>query len=220
MAQVRLHVREADGHLPMVCMRCGEPATTTKSKNMSWCPPWVIVLIVASLLPYLIVALILTKRATVRAPFCEQHRWHWLWRLLVILASLFFVLFAGIATIIVMASTRPQGGAGGADALRGFACVASLALFLAWLILALILQNTAIRPREITDTEILLTGVSEAFVEAVEEADRERRHLRRERPRRWEYEEERSAPRPVRPADAIEDWERPRSRPPSDAIEE
>src|ERR1700694_4899195 len=33
MPQIRLHKDEADGGLPMVCMRCGEPATVTRTRN-------------------------------------------------------------------------------------------------------------------------------------------------------------------------------------------
>jgi hypothetical protein len=47
--------------IPELCMRCGEPATTHKSRLFSWCPPWVIVTIVAGLLPYIIVSMVLTK---------------------------------------------------------------------------------------------------------------------------------------------------------------
>ena len=60
MPEIRVHKDEADGELPMICMRCGEPATVTRSRNMSWCPPWVGVLLIAGLVPYVIVALILT----------------------------------------------------------------------------------------------------------------------------------------------------------------
>src|SRR5258708_14518335 len=62
MPQIRLDREDADGRLPMVCMRCGEPATVTRTRNMSWCPPWVGVLFLAGLIPYVIVAIIMTKR--------------------------------------------------------------------------------------------------------------------------------------------------------------
>jgi hypothetical protein len=63
MAEIRLDREEADGGLPDICMCCGEEATVTKTKKMSWCPPWVGVLFLAGLLPYIIVMLIMTKRA-------------------------------------------------------------------------------------------------------------------------------------------------------------
>src|SRR5262249_9663675 len=69
MATVRLERDEVDNDsLPDVCMVCGAEATLRKRKSFSWHPPWVILLILISLWPYIIVALILTKRMTVRAP--------------------------------------------------------------------------------------------------------------------------------------------------------
>ena len=77
MAHIRLHVRQADGNLPMVCMRCGDPATVVKSKTLSWFPRWTFVLMLAHVLVFVIVAAILTRRARLQAPFCEQHQGHW-----------------------------------------------------------------------------------------------------------------------------------------------
>jgi hypothetical protein len=89
------------------------------------------------------------------------------------------------------------------------------------------MHNTSIRPDEITYTHILLNGVSDAFVTAVEEAEIERRV----RLRKWEYEDEAErAPRrrtsdvddslPQKPAssDAFEE-DRPRHAPPGEAFE-
>ena len=61
----------------------------------------------------------------------------------------------------------------------------------AWIIIVIACISTGVRPQEITDHEIALTGVSEEFVESVAEADRERQERRaarrreRERPGRW-----------------------------------
>jgi hypothetical protein len=198
-------IDEANGYLPEVCACCDEPATSTRTKQMSWCPPWVGVLIIAGLLPYLIVMLILTKRATVQVPFCERHKGHWLYRNLLIGGT--FVLFAllavaGFAAAMVFGGPRQ-------DDLFGFVCLGTFGLGLVWLIITIVAQNTAIRPKEITDSEILLAGVSGAFVDAVQEADSSRRLPRRKRSSKWDdddYEEE--------------EMPRKKKRPPSDAIEE
>jgi hypothetical protein len=108
-----------------------------------------------------------------------------------------------------------------------FLCLGALSVFIGLLIVVAILHNTSIRPDEITGTHILLNGVSEAFVTAVEEAEIERRV----RLRQWEYEDEAErAPRrrasdvdvslPQKPAssDAFEE-DRPRHVPPGEAFE-
>ncbi len=89
------------------------------------------------------------------------------------------------------------------------------------------MYNTSIRPDEITRTHMLLNGVSEAFVDAVEEAEIERRV----RLRQWQEADEAERPRrvladdvdAVPPKRASSDGfaeDRPRRTRPSDAIEE
>ena len=75
MATVRLGRFEVErGMLPQVCMACGAPAAVRKSKKFAWHPQWIYVLLLAGLLPLIIVAAILTKRMTVAAPFCDDHK--------------------------------------------------------------------------------------------------------------------------------------------------
>ena len=200
MPEIRMRLREADGYLPAVCMCCGAPASTTKVKKMQWCPPWVGILILAGLLPYVIVALILTKRATVQAPLCEQHQGHWLNRLLLIWASFFLFGLVGLAGIIFAANLPLPDR----ENVFPFVCIGSIFLLVIWLVIVIVCQNTVIRPREITDAEITLTGVCDAFVNAVEDAREERRA--RKRARRWDEEDEYEPRR--------------RQTPPSEAIEE
>lgn len=203
MPQIRLHVRQADGDLPSVCMCCGQPATVTKTKKMQWCPPWVGILILAGLLPYAIVAMILTKRARVQAPFCDDHKGHWLHRALLMWGSFFLFGFLGLGAIVAAASL-PQHLRENA---LGFTCLGGVVLLLIWLGIVIYAQNTGIRPKEITDNEILLDGVCLAFVDAVDESDREYEERRRERRRRRDDDED-ELPR------------RRSSRGPSDAFEE
>jgi hypothetical protein len=219
MPEIRLDREVADGRLPMICMRCGEPATVTRSRNMSWCPPWVGVLFLAGLIPYVIVALILTKRTRVIVPLCDSHKGHWLYRLLIVLGSLFFLLLVGILGVAVFAMTPRQFQ----DSVGPFMCLGGVALFIIWIVVLVVCQNTAIRPKEITDTEIVLTAVCNEFVDAVDEAERARSARRRERRRlrdddEDEDEEPRSRRRPA--SDAFEEDDRPRKRPPPDAYKE
>ena len=194
MATLRLPLEEAeDGRWPPVCMVCGERATDYPSKTMSWHPPWVMILIVAGLLPFLIAALVTQKRAQVVGSFCPNHRMHWLGRTLATWLSLLGLLIPAVIGVILSAN-KPVGVVGGPqrnDDYFGLVCLGSLLFLLGWLVLVAILQTTAIRPKEITDRHILLTGVSPHFIAALEDRlygeERRRREDRlRDARRDWE----------------------------------
>jgi hypothetical protein len=216
VAQIRLDREEVGKEqLPGACMRCGQPAVVYKSKNFAWHPPWVAVLILAGLLPYAIVAIVLTKRMTVYAPFCEAHKNHWLVRILGALGGLLLVGALGIGMIVLMANTDDPAGRRDnvLQSIKAVGCIGTLVLLVVWLIGLVVMQMTAIRPTEITDDTITLTGVSETFIDAVdadraqwEEEYERRRPRRRRRPERSEgvYDQE-DRRRPRRPPDAYED---------------
>jgi hypothetical protein len=216
MAHIRLHVQQADGGLPMVCMRCGEPATIVKTKKMSYYPRWLLVFVLAGapgIVILVILALILRKRATLQAPLCDRHQGHWTIRTAISWTAAIAVVLVGIASVVLLILLEENAGPRNADIFALFLCVGGVIVFVGLLILLAILQNTAIRPDDITRTHILLNGVSDAFVTAVEEAEIERRV----RLRQWEVEDEADrAPRRY-----TGDDEPPLRRPPStDAFEE
>jgi hypothetical protein len=165
MANAKFSFYEVDRKLiPELCMRCGEPATTHKNRTFSWCPPWVIVTIIAGLLPYVIVSMIVTKRKRVSVPLCDAHKHHWLSRGLIILFS--FIALLGLIGLDI---------AFGDKDFVPILVVATLIAGLAWLILIAVLQNTAIRASEITDRSIKLSGLAESFCQAaLVERDRRR----------------------------------------------
>ena len=178
MAAVTLYLdrlREKD--LPDCCMRCNAPVAVHKSRNFSWHPPWVGVLILAGLLPYVVVAMILTKRARVPIPFCSRHSNHWTWRALVTWLGLLVVLGLGFTSVIFINEIER----GGRNNLAGLVCLGSIVLGLIWLITAAVLQSTAIRPEKIDDDEIKLAGVSQDFADALKEHRRELKRQRMER---------------------------------------
>lgn len=75
MAKVRLRRYEIEEYdLPPVRAKCGARAVARPEKTFSWHPGWVTVLILVGLMPYVLVALILTKRMTVPLPLCQRHR--------------------------------------------------------------------------------------------------------------------------------------------------
>jgi hypothetical protein len=202
MAQIRLRLRVVRrGDFPAVCASCGQEATTTQTKSMTWFPLWVYALLPAGVLPFAIVANILTKRADVTVPFCEEHKGHWFNRNLLLWGTFFLLAAVGAGAFFFAVNLpRPQNE----DAL-GYVCVAGLGLLVLYLGLVIGVRVTAIRPTEITYDEIQLTGVSEAFVAAVE-AEAEERYPRRGGDR-WRDEEDDDMPRRRRrgPDDAFEE---------------
>jgi hypothetical protein len=179
MAQIRLHVYQADGYLPAVCMCCGRPATTTTTKRMSWHPAWVGGL----------AAMIMTKYATVQAPFCDEHKGHWFKRALLLWGSLLLFGVIAVGALVVGVNLERRAS----EMVLPIVGVGCGVLLVAWIIIAIVCQYTAIRTTEITDEEVSLTGVSEEFVEAVAEEERARRKRRAERRRergRWRDEDD------------------------------
>jgi hypothetical protein len=164
MAKIQITKRwMAANDLPPICMRCGNSATVYKQKQFSWHPSWVIVLILVNIVVYIIVALALTKRLRLDAPLCQRHRNHWLGRGLVTWLS----LLALICLIIASAIELPEIIGPGNLSLIFFG---GLFAFVAWVIMAVILQQTSIRTVMITDEEIALVGVAPEFKEAMLDA--------------------------------------------------
>jgi hypothetical protein len=150
-------------------------------KKFSWYPPWIGILILGGPIPFAIVAAILTKRMQVVVPLCEAHRGHWTWRNWFIYGGLAVVGALGLGAFILMiVLTEQRPPRPGTDAIVGISCIATAVLGLAWLIAAAIVQSTGIRPTEITDYSITLTGVADEFIDAVED-QRERAPRRKRR---------------------------------------
>jgi hypothetical protein len=195
MATIRLGRYELEEYgLPRVCMCCGARATTFKRRKFSWYPPWAFFALGA------IGAMMFSKTVMVDVPLCEKHRSHWNLRTafaLVGIAAFVVLFFAGIAV------------ASQDEDLAPFVFIPLGVLFLAWLIAAIILSSSAIRPTEITDKSVTLRGVSEDFIEALNEA----RRGEEDRPRRGRgREDEDDRPRARRRPAAEDEEERPRAR--------
>lgn len=167
MARVRLGRFEVEAQqLPPVCIVCGAPATEHRTKNFSWFPPWVVVLLLLGLPVFIIVALILTRRMRVTAPLCAEHRQHWSSRQFAMLVSTF--VFLPVA-FMVMVNFSPMGRD---DDLGGLICLGLTVLGLTWVGILVAAQHTGVRPAEITDRSITLIGVSQVFADAVLHDDR------------------------------------------------
>lgn len=215
MATVRLGRYELEEYdLPKVCMRCGARASHYKSRKFQWHPPWAFFVLGA------LGAMIFAKTVTMPVPLCEKHKWHWGGRTAFLVVGLiaFVVLSLGAAAAL-----------GDNEDLAPIAFGVLGVLFLGWLIGAVVLASTTIRPKEITDKSVTLTGVSEEFAAALNEARRgeeEGDEGARPRRRRGRDDDEDERPRAKRRA-AEEDeggyydpGAKRRRRPPPDAYEE
>jgi len=60
--------------LPGKCIKCGQPSTHRLQRTLYWHAPWIYLLILASLLIYVVLALVLRKKAVVAIPLCDEHR--------------------------------------------------------------------------------------------------------------------------------------------------
>ncbi len=190
MAQVRLRWDETRAdELPEACMCCGAPAAVHRGRTFSWHPQWVLFLLLAGLLPFLIVAVIMTKRMRVEVPLCDAHKNHWLVRTAVTWTVFIGLLGLGVVAMLLMEQNGPQGN----DPVGGYVCAGTLVGLFIWLIAAAVLQSTSIRPVEITADDITLTRVARGFVEAL----REQRDAARDR-RRDDYDDEDEDDRPRR----------------------
>jgi hypothetical protein len=142
------------------------------------------VLILAGLLIYVIVAIVLTKRMSVRLPFCERHRSYWRNRTILLFGGLAVLLVFVPSAVLIVAALDILDNTTGA-----IICFFGPVAFLVWLVAMAIMQTTSIRPSEITERSITLVGLSEVFVDAVyddrdaaeEEADRRWRERARDR---------------------------------------
>jgi hypothetical protein len=161
MAIVRMSIPEAaDGFLPETCMKCGARADHWVRKKLIWQPSWVWILLLGGLLPFLIVALILTKRATLIAPLCTAHRRHWVIRNTLAVVGLIVLIGLGVLLFLVAHGPRRR-----ADNLTPFLVILLLVGIFAWLVALITMRLTSIRPLEITDRDVILQGVAEQFAD-------------------------------------------------------
>ena len=221
MPTVQLHGRcSRPGDLPDVCAKCGAEAEHHVTKKFTWVPPWVFITILAGLLVYVVLAVILQKQYTVAVPFCKDHKGHWVKRLLLSLGGFFVLVGGGIGLAILMGVLSDSAAPADKDTYGIIAGLSVVGGLLAWVVVIVVAQWTAIKPKEITDNSITLTGVSQAFASAYEEQEDREREARRgaldrfdeRRPRRRDDDED---DRPRRRDDRRiqeEEEDRPRRR--------
>lgn len=196
MARIRLREAETKAErLPEVCMACGQPAAAYVAKTFRWYPEWIGVFILLGVLPFWIMAAIMSKYMTVEVPLCEKHGRYFTTRLIAlsVIVALIFLIPITVAIFALAVSDRDQ---------AGNSLAAALCIFVPCIIVGVIviyfIQNRMIRPKEITDRNITLIRVHEDFVEAMQEA-RDEREYGDERARRRRDDDEDDRPRRRRP---------------------
>jgi hypothetical protein len=150
-----LLVMDKRARLPMRCLRCDQPASTTLKRHLSWHQPIIYLTLLANLLVYLLVAMLVRKRARVELPLCDDHlsqRRVWL-----TLGSIAFV----IGLLFAFWSLSGEPAATG--------CWLSVALVVGGLV-TVALMATPVSPRKIDDRYVWLKKVSPEYLERLPEA--------------------------------------------------
>jgi hypothetical protein len=160
MAAVQLSRYEAEeGKLPPYCMRCGAPSVVFKQKRLFWIPPWFWLFFFFGILPWVLVRLVATKRMRVSIPLCERHKNHWKARSWFASGGLVLLVLLAVALAILEAHNVLD------PRMLGMGLATIFVLGILWLISICILDDTSIRPAEITNDSITLKRVSNAFIE-------------------------------------------------------
>lgn len=133
---------------PHRCIKCNRRATgPLRKRTVYWHPAWVYLLLVLRFLPYLIVALIVRKKAVVELPLCERHQKRFVWgRAISILG---FFIFAGLAAFAIKGNSM--------------ALPALVVFTLVWILVAYRFTNT-VRAKKIDTEYALLLGCSPEFL--------------------------------------------------------
>lgn len=171
MATIELSREESrEGDLPFVCMVCGHAGHRYRRQIISYSPWWIYLGLPLGIVPYLILAWFFSHRRRLRAPLCELHQFHWLWRYAVsfgwllgnaclLVASLFLLFF------LYVEGPRPR-----SHDLRlavYFVLIGSEVGLVLWPLLALTLKYTGIYASAVSPHSMTLTGVADEFIEAL-----------------------------------------------------
>lgn len=181
MARLRLRERETRAkYLPEVCMVCGEPSESIIRRTFSWFPPWVGLTILLSFVPYIILVIVLTKKMTVDVPICGRHGgYFWKRTAFIWLVLLGWLVISG--ALFAVGVVVAENNRGNASAAPMIGCLAFIVGLIVAIIVIAVVQNTTIRPKEITDHEITLVAVHDRFMDAMDGQRESRRgELRRD----------------------------------------
>jgi hypothetical protein len=157
--QGKLLVMHKNAPLPDICLKSNEPATRRLTRKLQWHHPAIALSILAGLLIYVILALVLTKRATIYMALTDK--WFAIRRKRLAIAWGIGLLSVAVGVgSLAMITSAPAGRGSGLPCLGFFV---ALVLFFT----ALLYGNYAarlVRPACITDQYIYLGGVHPEFL--------------------------------------------------------
>jgi hypothetical protein len=144
-------------HLPPICVKSNQFATQWLKRNLQWHNPWIALTLLISPLIYIIVALIVTKKATIHIGLTEE--WFARRRTRMLITTVLALGAIGLFALGIALTNQPGVEAGGA-----LTILSSVVL----LIVALAYGQYACRliyPQRMDDSYIWLKGVSREFLD-------------------------------------------------------
>ena len=143
--------------LPPICLKSGLPATKWLRRNLQWHEPWLAITILAGVLVYVIIALIMTKRATLMIGLTDEWAARRRTRMMIALGIVLASFAIGAAGFVL--GNRGWGNEGwfsliamGVFTLLGGAIYGQFACRLIW-------------PQRITDQYVWLKGVHPSILD-------------------------------------------------------
>jgi hypothetical protein len=145
---------------PSLCVKCGVPhGLLPRTQRFQWFPPWTYALLLAGVLPFAIVQMVMTKRASVVLPVCAACNGRW--TLARVLHSLAVILPIVLGLVIA--------GVGGANdwsvvLVGGFLLMTLGTIVLAVLTYYLLLLPRTLRAVYMDDWVMTIDGVAPAVL--------------------------------------------------------
>ena len=163
MAEVRLDKTEfkLDGDLPPVCIVCGDGSDRTTRQTFEWSPRASGILRRA----WNLISGPSGRKVDAFVPVCPAHVGYFWQRKLLIMLPVYAGMLGAIAGMLAMGSAGP--GSRISYNLGGFAVLFGGFGLLAALVASEVLSRMGVRPVEITDDHVRLSGVSDSFAQAV-----------------------------------------------------
>jgi len=146
----RILVVPSGASLPAICVKCGERSGKPLTKTFRWHSRWLYLLILPGLLFYVIVALVVQRKARIDVPFCASHR---SWRSRMNIAGA-VLLTGSLPTSFLLASLEVNGGV--------VALIAVAMAFSGLVVLAVV--GSSFNPVFIDETCAKFKGANEKFL--------------------------------------------------------
>jgi MFS family permease len=151
-------VMNKDAALPARCVKCGEPvAALSLKRKLTWHSPWWYVLVLVNLLIYALVAVIISKRATIHVGLCDRHRG----RRKLLMTSAWLVVATAIVMLFLAAGANANSGLWVALGVLGLLVSGILG----------VIASRVVMPKRITKERIWLAGIHPSILETLPEWD-------------------------------------------------